>query len=134
MSPTLGPSMRAGPGSECRKRAVALGADILEIVNLFAWRSPHPTDLKKRAHGFRGDDATNNQQIIEACTSAHMVIAGWGNDGALDYRDLSVLNLLRANRIELHHLGRTDGGYPKHPLARGRHRIPADQQPIPWSP
>jgi hypothetical protein len=119
--------------TECRKRSVALGADVLEVVNLFAWRSPYPTDLKKRAHGFRGDDAVNNQQIMGACSGASMVIAAWGNDGGLDYRDLSVLNLLRGAGVKLHHLGTTQDGYPKHPLARGKHRIPADQQPIPWS-
>lgn len=119
--------------NECRKRSIALSADVLEVVNLFALRSPHPADLKKRTHGFRGDDAINNAEILAACTGAHRVIAAWGNHGALDYRDLSVLNLLRANGVALHHLGTTQDGYPKHPLARGRHRIPADQQPIAWS-
>lgn len=120
--------------TECRKRSINLGADVLEVVNLFAFRSPYPTDLRKRAVGFRGDDPENNATILAACTGAHCVIAGWGNDGALDHRDLSVLNLLRSNRTALHHLGTTQGGYPKHPLARGKHRIPADQQPIAWSP
>lgn len=120
--------------TECRKRAAALGGDVLEVVNLFAWRSPYPTDLKKRAAGYRGDDPENNQQIIDACTGAHMVIVGWGNHGALDGRDQHVWRLLSEHAIELHHLGTTGGGYPKHPLARGRHRIPADQQPALWLP
>jgi hypothetical protein len=119
--------------TECRKRATALGADILEVVNLIAIRSPFPTDLRKRAHGSRGDDAINNGQIIAACTGAHLVIAGWGNDGALDHRDIIVRSMLRSAGIELCHLGTTQGGFPKHPLARGRHRIPADQLPIAWS-
>ncbi|MDB5813514.1 MAG: hypothetical protein JWN23_631 [Rhodocyclales bacterium] len=29
-------------------------------------------------------------------------------------------------------LGKTKAGYPKHPLARGKHRVPKDQQLIPW--
>jgi hypothetical protein len=118
---------------ECVKRARGELADVLEVVNLFALRSPYPADLKKRAHGFRGDDVDNNVAILAACNGAHRVIAAWGNYGALDYRDLSVLSLLRGNGIELHHLGTTQDGYPKHPLARGKHRIPAEQQPIAWS-
>lgn len=61
------------------------------------------------------------------------MIAGWGNDGALDHRDIIVRSMLRTTGIELHHLGTTQNGFPKHPRARGRHRISADQQPIAWS-
>lgn len=120
--------------TECRKRAKAFGAGILEVVNLFAWRSPYPTDLKKRAYGFRGDTTENNEEILNACTGAHLVIAGWGNDGRLDNRDIAVRRILKGKGIDLHHLGKTNDGHPKHPLARGKHRIPADQQPIPWTP
>lgn len=118
--------------TECRKRADAFGAGILEIVNLFALRSPFPSDLKKCAYGFRGDDEDNDRQIADACQGAMMVIAGWGNDGRLGNRDLKVKRQLLSMDIELHHLGLTKEGYPKHPLARGRHRIPADQQPVHW--
>lgn len=118
---------------ECCKRARGLGAGILEIVNLFALRTPHPTDLRRPPGNLnRGDDSTNNHEILEACRGATMVIAGWGNDGDLDGRDRFVRNLLRLSNIELHHLGTTNDGHPKHPLARGRHRIPADQQPTLW--
>lgn len=119
--------------TECRKRATALGADVLEVVNLFAWRSPYPTDLRKRTHGERGDGPDNNHQIIEACTGAYMVIAGWGNDGDIGQRDRFVRNLLQVAGVPLYHLGTTCGGFPKHPLARGKHRIPADLQPVLWS-
>jgi len=119
--------------NECRKRAIALGADVLEVVNLFALRSPYPADLRKRAHGFRGDDAVNDLAIIDACTGAHLVIAAWGNHGALDHRDTVVRSLLRERGTVLHHLGTTQDGYPKHPLARGKHRIAADFVPQQWS-
>lgn len=118
---------------ECRKRARHLGAAVLEVVNLFAYRSPYPTDLKKRSHGSRGDDADANFEILHACRGASMVIAGWGNHGALDHRATVVREMLREHGVALHHLGTTQEGFPKHPLARGKHRIAADLMPSEWS-
>jgi hypothetical protein len=120
--------------TECRKRSRAWGYDILEVVNLFALRSPHPRDLKKCAHGFRGDDAANNNAIRAAYTDAHLVIAAWGNDGDLDFRATIVCRRLAEHGVELRCLGTTERGAPKHPLARGKHRIPADFAPVAWSP
>lgn len=117
---------------ECIKRARQLGADVLEVVNLFAFRSPYPTDLRARAHGQRGDDHLNDGELLAACTDAY-VIAAWGTGGRLDWRDEVVRKQIARVGIKLHHLGTTQDGFPKHPLARGRHRIPADQQPIAWS-
>lgn len=118
--------------NECRKRSIAIGADVLEVVNLFALRSPHPADLKKRALGFRGDDEVNDAEIIAACTGAYRVVAAWGNGGELDDRALVVRRLLAERGIELHHLGLTGDGNPKHPLARGKHRIPAERPLTIW--
>jgi len=42
------------------------------------------------------------------------------------------LPTLKLSNVALHHLGLTIFGNPKHTMARGKHRIPADQQPIPW--
>lgn len=134
LNPSIADAFQLDPTvNECRKRGLALGADVLEVVNLFALRSPYPADLRKRASGFRGDDATNNAAILAACTGAHRVIAAWGNHGALGDRDVIVRSMLRGAGIALHHLGTTQDGFPKHPLARGKHRIPADQQPVAWS-
>lgn len=118
--------------NECRKRSIALGGDVYEVVNLFALRSPHPADLKKLAAGYRGDDHLNDGEILGACVGAKAVIAAWGNNGALGRRDVLVRQRLARVGVKLHHLGFTDGGYPKHPLARGKHRIPADLQPAIW--
>lgn len=118
---------------ECIKRARQLGANALEVVNLFALRSPYPADLRKRSHGQRGDDADANLEILRACSRAIMVIAAWGTGGALDHRATVVCEMLREHGIKLHHLGLTQDGWPKHPLARGKHRIPAALMPQEWS-
>ncbi len=133
LNPSTADAFKLDPTvNECRKRAIALGADVLEVVNLFALRSPYPEDLRKAERGSRGDDHVNDEQIIAACSGARMVIAAWGNGGDLDDRAARVVYLLSLSNIRLHHLGRTCSGAPKHPLARGKHRIPADLTPIAW--
>lgn len=118
--------------NNCMLFTIRWNYDITWIVNLHAYRSSWPRDLKRRAVGFRGDDHTNNTAIITACRCADLVIAGWGLEGALDRRDQLVMNMLRLDNIPLHHIGLTKDGFPKHPHARGVHRIPVDQQPIRW--
>lgn len=122
--PTLG---------ECVKFSTAWGFGVTELVNLWALRSPYPADLRKYANGWRGDDEVNDQAILDACTGATIVVAAWGTNGALDHRAAFVRGLLNERGVKLHHLGLTKDGWPKHPLARGKHRIPSDQKPIPWS-
>ena len=104
--------------------------DVLEVVNLFALRSPYPADLKKCACGFRGDDAVNDVAILQACHGASVVIAAWGAHGALDRRDLRVLNMLRDAKVHLHHLGTTKDGFPKHPWPAEPTAFPATNH---WS-
>ena len=116
--------------NECRKRAIALGADVLEVVNLFALRSPYPEDLKSRIFGDRGDQGVADTEILAACRDAQMVIAAWGNHGMLDRRSQIVTGLLGMAGVQLWHLGKTNSGHPKHPLARGKHRIPAGLAPV----
>jgi hypothetical protein len=133
LNPSDATAFRPDPTwTECTKWASRLGADVVEAANLHAYRSAYPTELRKRAHGFRGDGAENDTAILAACLGARFVIAAWGNDGNLDHRAEVVRRLLSEHRVALHHLGLTQGGHPKHPLARGKHRIPADQQLIAW--
>mgnify|MGYP001599210789 CR=1 FL=1 len=78
-------------------------------------------------------DLSRQKAIMLACLPmANKVIVAWGNDGALDGRDRKVLAMLRCFGVRVHHLGLTKSGYPKHPLARGKHRIPGDTTPTEW--
>lgn len=115
------------------KRCIAFAqrwdAWIVEAVNLFAFRSPYPEDLKEIA--VRGDDELADIQLVEACTGATRVIAAWGAHGTLNDRHLHVYRLLDRAGVKLWHMGLTTDGQPKHPLARGKHRIPDDIEPMP---
>lgn len=92
------------------------GADALEVVNIFSLRSTDPGELYKHTWGFRGDDPSNDQSIVAACTGAIRVVAGWGRHGALDHRGDVVRKLLAARGVRLYHLGLNKDGSPKHPL------------------
>lgn len=100
----------------CVGFAQRFGADYLEVVNLFALRSTDPAELYKRAAGARGDDRTNDEQILAACRGATKVIAGWGAHGELGDRGELVRRMLHDEGIVLHHLGLTKGLAPRHPL------------------
>lgn len=112
----------------CAAFARAWGADILEVVNLFALRSTDPGELYKRACGFRGDTHLNDGEILGACRGAARVIAAWGTHGALDGRAAIVRRQLERVGIRLHHLGLTKGGHPRHPLY-----IKGGTEPLEWS-
>ncbi|AMX93747.1 MULTISPECIES: DUF1643 domain-containing protein [Mesorhizobium] len=103
----------------------------LLIVNLYAFRSSSPAVM------FKAEDPVgpyNLNSVHAAILYAHnhggKMLAAWGNDG----QDPSFWFIERALNlgVELICLGTTRSGAPKHPMARGLHRIPRDQQPITW--
>lgn len=113
----------------------AWGYGALTVVNLYPLRSPHPRDLRTWLREGGGFEVVRNLEhhVVPAARGGDLVIAAWGAAGGnLSWPRLAG-ETLTARGIALHHLGLTAGGYPKHPLARGHHRIPDDQQPQPWS-
>ena len=117
LNPSTADAFKLDPTvTRCLGFARSWGADTLEVVNIFALRSTDPDELYKYASGSRGDDVTNNQEILEACAGAFRVVAGWGVHGKLGSRGEKIRAMLKTSGIELHHLGRTKDGHPKHPL------------------
>jgi len=133
--------------SRCCEFARRWGADIVEVVNLFALRSTDPDALYDGAraapgqcgdfsHLWRSDvgaDSVNDEQILAACTDASRVIAAWGNHGELGDRGEDVRKLLVGRGVKLEALRFTDSGVPMHPLARGKNFIPYETQPQVWA-
>lgn len=68
-------------------------------------------------------------------------VAAWGNE-PVDYVRRFLQDLADASDcewdeeeyppVEFLCLGKTLSGAPKHPLARGKHRVPSDFKPVPW--
>lgn len=122
----------------CMAFARSWGCGGLLVVNLYTYVSPSPPDLKGWLKGLspqaRDDWRCEALGYAIAWTAANApIVAAWGNlvpDS--DWAAMMASILINHGR-SLHHLGLTKDGHPKHPLARGRHRIPDNQQPIPWS-
>lgn len=110
------------------------------IVNLFALRSPKPSDLEFGPHGevplAHAVGARNDEVLVREAQRGGTVVAAWGGDKELTLRGryrariAEVLDLL--SQVPLHTMGgvSSDGfpvhGYCWHGLRRGRELQPAD--------
>lgn len=115
----------------------------LVVVNLYPFRSPNPAECKRWADwesngpDYYARDAMyhNEDQVVRFAKASRLVVAAWGAaPWAADYANHIVEAI--SEGVEpypmLHCLGTTAAGSPTHPLARGKHRVPDDQQPILW--
>ncbi len=98
--------------TRCIKFAQDCGYGRLEVVNLFAYRTPHPSLLKQAAEPIGKD---NEQYVLETVEWSECVILAWGNNGTWQQQDLYVLQLLK-NYTHLYCFGITKKGCPRHPL------------------
>jgi hypothetical protein len=106
----------------CERRSVAWGFQRMEVVNLFALRSPYPKALRE------ADDPVgplNDAGIAESAAEASMILCAWGAHGALGGRAGKVRALLAGR--QLHCLGTTLAGEPAHPLY-----LPYERGPVPY--
>ena len=78
--------------TRCIKFAQSWGYGRLEVVNLFAYRTPHPSLLKQATEPIGKD---NDRYILATAQKSHRVILAWGNHGTWQKQDLLVLQLLK---------------------------------------
>ncbi|MEM6683343.1 MAG: DUF1643 domain-containing protein [Pseudomonadota bacterium] len=119
------------------KMAKRLGYGGLIVHNLSAYRATDPKDLAAAGYPV----GKENYQYLEGARSiaeqnVQRIFFAWGNaanDGPL--REVAEWMKSRCSLYEVQafHFGLTKSGQPKHPLARGKRRIPNDQQPVPFS-
>lgn len=97
------------------------------VVNLFALRSSTPRVLLDAEDpvGPRNDTFLR-LVLVDDSRAGDFVIAAWGTNGGLRQRDAAVRAMVADWSLKLKCIGRTMGGHPKHPLARGKHRVPRD--------
>ncbi|MGN6107722.1 MAG: DUF1643 domain-containing protein [Kofleriaceae bacterium] len=101
------------------------------IANKYARRSPHPEHLQKV------DDPVgpkNDAFLLQVAQLAEIVVCAWGAPLRKwsEQRTARVLEILIAEAGVLPWvLGTTQDGDPKHPMARGLHRVPDHVTPKP---
>lgn len=114
LNPSTATEIKNDPSVErCERRARALEFGSFTVCNLFAYRSTNPKKLKEI-----GDPTGigNDAAITSSSKCADIVVCAWGNHGAHLSRGRLVESMLRDNGCDLHHLGITAQGFPKHPL------------------
>jgi len=125
--------------------AQAQGFGRYVAVNLYPFRSSDPqlcrnwADYEKNGPDWWARDRLQQNICIvaEQAKKADRVVACWG---ALAKDDLwvdSILEEIQAGEEpwpDVYCFGLTASGAPKHPLARGKHRIPRGQQFVLWKP
>jgi hypothetical protein len=102
----------------CMGLAQGWGFGAIAVVNLFAYRSPHPRLLRQVPNPVGPE---NDAVLGEVAAQAGNILLAWGNGGSLGERDRAVLRLLAPHRARLYCLGRNATGQPRHPLYAPRH-------------
>jgi hypothetical protein len=112
--------------------------------NLYPFVSPHPVDCYRIVDEINGGvnygarDAlhfVNLPAVVAMAKAADQVFVCWGGIARDDDWIEHVVEEIQtgvAPYPDLWCWGKTSSGAPKHPMARGVHRIPIDQKPILW--
>lgn len=100
------------------------GASELIVVNLFAYRSTDPKEMKKALSPIGPD---NDEAIRTALGHCDLVVAAWGTNGRFKHRGDNVRRQVRQSGHVLHYLKLTSKGDPSHPLY-----LKADLKPVEW--
>ena len=100
--------------TRCIKFAQRWGYGSMYMLNIFALRSTDPLELYRQTDPI---GPFNDEYILRAVERSSLVVAGWGNHGALLSRGWNVIKLLQMAGVRLMRLGSlTIAGQPRHPL------------------
>lgn len=118
----LNPSQADGSGDDptirrCMGLAHQWGFGRITVVNLFAYRTAYPRQLKQVKQPVGPD---NDAALQAAAANSDAMLLAWGNWGSLHQRDATVLKLLGSCRPKWHCLGHNQTGQPRHPLYVGQ--------------
>ena len=118
LNPSTATELANDPTVErCERRARSLGFGAFRVTNIFAFRATDPREMRAAADPVGGPE--NDAAIREAGAWADRVVCAWGTHGAHLGRGPRVEAMLRAEGLELSHLGLSKAGHPKHPLYIG---------------
>ncbi|TKD18122.1 DUF1643 domain-containing protein [Rhodobacter capsulatus] len=121
LNPSTATEVQNDPTVErCERRARALGFGAFRVTNIFAFRATDPRAMRAVADPVGPEnDAAIRESVDWAGGPADRIVCAWGTHGAHLGRGAAVARLLRESGRDLHHLGLTAAGAPKHPLYIG---------------
>lgn len=119
------------------------GYGAYDAVNLYPFVTSSPAVCRERVdRAFNSDSWYDRDQlhynlanIVDLAKAADRVFVCWGNiawNGLWITHVVENIQTGEAPWPDLWCWGTTKTGAPIHPMARGKHRIPRDQQPILW--
>jgi hypothetical protein len=115
LNPSIADERRLDPTvRKCMGFARQWGFGALLVGNLYSLISPYPEDLRKATDLVHLE---TDKTLVEMAREAEFVIAAWGTQPFLATRAHNVTKLLSRER-DLYCLGRTNDGWPRHPLYR----------------
>ena len=96
------------------------GFNALEVVNVFAYRTPSPKELKqawKAGVDVLGPEnlTTLRQAIVRSCGHEYRLVVAWGAGAPRPYVQ-GLARLIQSVGAHPYCLGMTKEGHPKHPL------------------
>lgn len=103
------------------------GYGAMWVGNLFAYRSTDP-DAMLKLHRDEAQGPDNRKHLYAMASQSALTVAAWGNPGAGGVGDDGDYT----SPGGLWCIGTTNSGAPKHPLARGKHRVPDDAHLEEW--
>lgn len=107
----------------CERFAKDWGMAGLQVVNLFAYRSTNPQELMRQSEAIGPD---NDRHIMEAASTAGILVAAWGAHGTFRRRAQTVRTMLKDFNLQV--FGLTKKRQPLHPLY-----LSAETPIRPWS-
>lgn len=111
-----------------------------DAMNLYPFCTSKPTECKALLQsGCKEEQASimamNLSMVIDTARSAEKIFVCWGNIAWDRAWVTAFCERLKSELGDDNHLwcwGKTLTGAPKHPMARGKHRIALDVQPMIW--
>lgn len=101
----------------CMDFGARWGFGSIVIVNLFAFRTPYPRELKEALGNDVDIEGPDNEfHVLNAAEHSDLIVAAWGTHGEIDQQDVNMLAAVINSGYELHHLGLTAKNMPKHPV------------------
>lgn len=99
----------------CMGFASDWGYQKLTVVNLFAFRTPSPEELKR---ALSPEGTRNRGALREACQDADCIVAAWGVHGTFLAQSSRLSRIWTNHRLQC--FGVTKNGQPIHPLYQPR--------------